>query len=628
MISFVNPWGLLALLAVPVIIAIHLFRRRYPVRRVAGLFLWIGATRVQDAGRTRDRLAVTPSLLLELLAAILLALILAQPRFSTGRRPHLVVVLDDSASMSAELENGGTLRKRAIAEIERRAAELGGDAVLTIVATGRRPVLIAGPAAPWEQVQERLNDWRPMATEHDPAAAWELGAQLAGNEANFLFLTDGPAATDATRPGRMESVALGERRANLAFGSARWDVDSATGTSKILGHVTNWSGASTIATVTGTSGGQEQFQRTLTIPAGQTRAFDADVPSGLGEIIVRLETERDHLAIDNEVTLVQPRPRVVQVANLLPADHPARTPVERALAAMSDVAVVPADVANLVVTSQSAQPPANLDAWWLAIGVEDGKPMANPGSEQDPILIDRQSPLLEGVTFDGVTTPRAGPETFEGTALVTRGEIPLLVRRNDFPARAFGLNIDFAVSNFAKSPDWPILMSNLAAMVREDLPGPRRWNYRLGESIALRLPRDASAGEGSLTLAGPVRSRSIARARIVSLQPPRRTGVYHLRDGEAEIATFSVNFHDRNESNLLTRESFSRPPRVTSTASGTPIDSLHSWVINIVVLMVLGALLWNWRLLGVGNSEFGVRDRQLIPNSQIPTPNSHGTLHD
>ena len=36
---FATPWGLLALLAIPGIIAIHLFRRRFPVRPVAGLFL-------------------------------------------------------------------------------------------------------------------------------------------------------------------------------------------------------------------------------------------------------------------------------------------------------------------------------------------------------------------------------------------------------------------------------------------------------------------------------------------------------------------------------------------------------------------------------------------------------------
>ena len=35
--TFAAPLGLLALLAIPAIVAIHLFRRRFPVRPVAGL---------------------------------------------------------------------------------------------------------------------------------------------------------------------------------------------------------------------------------------------------------------------------------------------------------------------------------------------------------------------------------------------------------------------------------------------------------------------------------------------------------------------------------------------------------------------------------------------------------------
>ncbi|MDQ3329288.1 MAG: BatA domain-containing protein, partial [Planctomycetota bacterium] len=91
MLSFANPWGLLALLAVPAILAIHLYRRRFPRLVVAGAFLWAGETEVRDAGRTRDRLPITATLLLELLAAILLALVLSQPRFgASGRVAHLV----------------------------------------------------------------------------------------------------------------------------------------------------------------------------------------------------------------------------------------------------------------------------------------------------------------------------------------------------------------------------------------------------------------------------------------------------------------------------------------------------------------------------------------------------------
>ena len=60
--TFAAPLGLLALLAIPAIVAIHLFRRRFPVRPVAGLFLWQIGRQTPEAGRTIDRLPITTSL--------------------------------------------------------------------------------------------------------------------------------------------------------------------------------------------------------------------------------------------------------------------------------------------------------------------------------------------------------------------------------------------------------------------------------------------------------------------------------------------------------------------------------------------------------------------------------------
>ena len=67
--SFANPWGLLALTALPVIAAIHLFHRRYPRLEVAGLHLWGVAQMTHTPGRRRERLPITASLILELLHA-------------------------------------------------------------------------------------------------------------------------------------------------------------------------------------------------------------------------------------------------------------------------------------------------------------------------------------------------------------------------------------------------------------------------------------------------------------------------------------------------------------------------------------------------------------------------------
>ena len=109
--TFVTPLGLLALLAIPAIVAIHLFRRRFTPRPVAGLFLWRTVQQTPVEGRRIDRLPITPSLILECLAALALALILAGARVSTDDiDQHLVVLLDDSASMSAVNARGESAR--------------------------------------------------------------------------------------------------------------------------------------------------------------------------------------------------------------------------------------------------------------------------------------------------------------------------------------------------------------------------------------------------------------------------------------------------------------------------------------------------------------------------------------
>src|SRR5262245_18414729 len=108
-----TPLGLLSLLAIPAIVAIHLFRRRFPVRPAAGLFHWqIGRQTPEGVGRL-SRLPITTSLLLECRTALALALILGGARISTsGLSPHLLVLVVDSASTAAVNTRGESSRSR------------------------------------------------------------------------------------------------------------------------------------------------------------------------------------------------------------------------------------------------------------------------------------------------------------------------------------------------------------------------------------------------------------------------------------------------------------------------------------------------------------------------------------
>ena len=58
---FAYPPGLLALLGVPAVVALHLYRRRFQPQRVSALFLWGLADRTPLSGRTRERLQRSPA---------------------------------------------------------------------------------------------------------------------------------------------------------------------------------------------------------------------------------------------------------------------------------------------------------------------------------------------------------------------------------------------------------------------------------------------------------------------------------------------------------------------------------------------------------------------------------------
>ena len=145
---FATPLGLLALLAIPAIVAIHLFRRRFPVRPVAGLFLWQIVRQTPEGGGKIARLPITTSLILECLAALALALILAGARAVVGRRQpasrraarRLRVDGRGQRARRERARPGGAARARRDRSSWRRAR-------VTLVRSGDRPSVLAGPAA-------------------------------------------------------------------------------------------------------------------------------------------------------------------------------------------------------------------------------------------------------------------------------------------------------------------------------------------------------------------------------------------------------------------------------------------------------------------------------------------------
>ncbi|MDQ3332390.1 MAG: hypothetical protein M3552_17365, partial [Planctomycetota bacterium] len=515
-----------------------------------------------------------------------------------GRVAHLVAVLDDTASMSATLSENGTVGDAAIEELEKRMKLLGRRAVLSVITTGARPALLVGPAASWDESEERLKAWKPRATSHDPAAAWDLALQLAGDEGRLLFLTDRLPAEDAPLPKDFEVVSHGRPTANVSLTAPRWRFDPTTGRGTVSLRVYRVASSAAKVVLTGTAAGRTVFTRELDLAANGSTPIEFEVPGGLGRLTISATSGDDALSIDSTVTLVEPKRRAVHVAVSLPEGHAAIRPLQRAFEQLPDVETSPVETADLVVAPGGTLPEANPDLWWLGIGpLPPLNENAEPTDLAGPFVIDKRDPVTDGVTLDGVVWGGVQDAPLAATPLISAGRFPLLSRLDGTPTHAYLLNIDFARSNLADGPDWPILMANLINAVRDDRPGLRRWNYRSGETIAMRSPASAAGGATTLTLVGPEGERPVAGARTVEIAPPSVPGVYAIRDGETTLGSFAVNFQDDAESDLTTRRLGRHEPAENVVARGVTPDTMYSWPMLAAILCVLGAVIGDWYVL-------------------------------
>ena len=552
--TFTAPLGLLALLAIPAIVAIHLFRRRFPEHRIAGLFLWQIAPQTPEGGGRIARLPITASLLLECLAALALALILAGARLSpAGVSAHLVVLLDDSASMAAVGAAGTSARDRAVQRVRDELARLGSRARISLVTSGDRPSVIAGPAAFPVEADAVLDAWKPGAPTHSLALGLRLARELAGEAGLLMIVSDvGPAKRGQADVADALWVAVGEPLANVAVTAAERSLAASAGRGGISLSLANYSDTPQRRRIQVSAAGTSVVARDVDLAPGSS-SLTLAIPPGLGPAHVTLSD--DALARDNEVTLVEPRPAIVGVANDVPEGR-GRDALARALAAVTGVTEArPAHLA--FIDAQALDTPATPGGWRVAVGRPSARWLA-AGEPKDfigPFVLEKRHPLLLGLTLDGVVWTGAEPLA---PALVRplasandRVLIGTIDSAQDRAAIDVLLNLDLQRTNLIRSPDWPILVSNLVEMRRRALPGPERWNYRAGEWVRVHLGHDPTA---PLRLRCGTIDRTLPPGRDVEFVAPSPGGLLQILEGDTVRFELGVNFLDPAQGDLRQRE--------------------------------------------------------------------------
>ncbi len=616
---FTTPLALLGLFALPAIVGLHLYRRRYRPKLVSALFLWEAESADPAAGRSREPLRRNASLLLELLVAAALTLAMAGPRIlGSAESEHLVVVLDGTASMTAGPEGGPSALTRATAALRTSIADLGPRSRVTLIRSDAEPTVVVGPLAfaaealeSLERAQGGAGEPPAMAASQDLRAALVLADEFArGGE--VLLLTDQPTVPGPLDPG-LRVRAFGMSAANVGVVAAlRSPSEAATGDSLRL-VVRSFSPSSevrelTVRAVGGASGGT-LHTKTLELLPDATRAFTLELPAGTPTVKVTIARPGgpDALAADDTATLAPaPRKRLRIASTLDEATTRALRLSERAgdvsrwlelLASVSQVEDL--STAHLVVGRGPIDPQAAPDAWTLMVGERRPDGAAQLSHLIGPFLIDTTHPLLRGVTLDGVVWSTDESRLPPGAPLVLAGALPLVTESiDDQRRRTWRLTLEPERSNLDRSPDWPILLTNAAETRRAALPGPERTSLTLGESFRWRgCPHE------SLTWIRPSGERKeLLRLPDGDLVTPGldALGRHRFVPDDAEGSSLGLDVgvsHLRPlESDLRGAASDDRPPLRAGLAGATPSGDL-SWIDALLLACALALLAVNWWVL-------------------------------
>ncbi len=591
---FTSPIGLLALLGVPAVVVLHLFRRRFKPHAVSALFLWAPLDHTSLSGRKRERLRTSASFWLEILAALAAGLAFAGPRAcSETTSTHLVCVLDDSASMSAE-SSGASIDETATDLIRDRIEALSANSRVTLILTGTPPRVVAGPSAFPDEAIVRLAEYAPSAPSHSLLPALALGERIAADGSVWL-VTD--QHDPDTLPQGLEITSLGAPTPNLAIVSASRvpiaNDEQPKVAERVLLTIQSFAPGTVSSHITLATGETTLGKREFELKSGDRTYLAFDLARGTG--VVEAQLPADGLAIDNTATLVAPPPRTLAISSNLSMEASKRLGLatgksESNLDALlrlvpASVEAPNASVAHLLFNDSASAPAGSPTTWSLTL---------EAGSTEDrqdligPFLIERRHPLFRGVTLDGIIWSRNPEAQAPGSPLVSAGNEILFGENVQATRRLFFANFDPARSSLQRSPDWPILLSNLVEMRRTELPGARSTSLASGEEFVW-----LGSGEADYTITGEDVSLARKARGTLILGDTLAPGLYTLESEGKQLCQFGVTFADAAESDLreLSSGEVELSASLATVDSGTPALQLA------LLAAMLAFLLADWFVL-------------------------------
>ncbi len=573
MFTLSNPLGLLALLGIPAVLAIHFLQRKAVELPVSTLFLLERTHRDAASGRRLERIIPSIPLWMQLLAVLLLAWFLAEPRIQkSGSVQRIAVVLDSSASM-------GVFKDAAIARLVAELPGFQGPASsieLTVIESApNRPRLYAGSSI--EELKTVLGKWQPLDGLNDPTQAIRLARSLVSREGTVIYLTDTPVDS---LPFDARLISVGAPLDNVGFTGVSFANEEGSLVWRSLVRNYGKSAVDRTWSIQTDTGGTEP--RPIRLDAGSLVTLQAAFPTDAKN--VRLVLSPDRFTLDDTLPLVAPKPKSL---SLFTATSPAFADLTAKLLRSLDAAVPTNDAAtaDLSITSYDpldpVLPPGN-----SIIFVEDS---TRTGAYLKGGIVAEPHPLMDGLNWQSLLVR----ETIQldrlstDTVLLWQDKRPLIFLREKSGSRQLCFNFDLRLSNALNQPAFIVLLHRFAELIRENKVAPTSLNLETGQPIKIT--------------AGPDLPLQIAATDLSGKPLPSPTSTTHapatpcfltIRQNDAPLLDAAVHFADTREADFSACGKSDAAPIANQSTIERHTQPDPLW--RVWILFLIAALLVSW----------------------------------
>jgi hypothetical protein len=559
--TFGNPAGFLALLAIPAILAIHFLQRES--RRVVSstLFLLEQLAPASAQGRRFERLRTSVPLWLQLLAALLGAWLLVDPRWvRPDAAQHVMLVLDSTVSMDAFRDD----LLKALDEDTARLASAAAHTEWQVVETDlTRATIYSGPDR--QGLLAAVRAWQPHLGAHDPGPQIQAAQAILGGKGALIFVT----GRKLPLPSGVRLLAVGHPFDHCGFCGVTIDGANWRALARNYGATTqqrNWWVE---------AAGQKSPPRNVTLPPGGAVELSGAFPPGASRC--ELVMDADAFPLDSRLPMLIPQLKRLAIGV---APDPDYQDFFKQFVASLDRADVSGTAPDLALAVYDPLAPA-LPGVPAMVFVSDPTPSTTyaPGN-----VTAAANSLAAELNWSGLLAHESlgVPLTQDDETLVWQGDRPLIFLRHGAGSPLLVVNFDIRASNAPELPAFVLLLHRFAEQIRAAKTGEESRNFETNEAIAVasdpRLPPPVIAGTTEPAYRAP---SAPGFFKVTQAGRELLDGAAHFADARA------ADFHDAASADDVREET-----TLTMRRNSQPDPLAPLWMVMLGLAMGSS---WGWR---------------------------------